>query len=141
MGKKSKTPDLIQHLAEALDKKGLTIKFGLEQQGHIEAIENILDDLGSNDYSWDKIAKEIGWCSKAARNHYINYLKEQVMKSHWNKVGDSLPDNTFLCVVKMHNQFASEVEYGTGIYDNGKWEAANNRGESYEVIEWMKIPE
>lgn len=54
--------------------KNVKVVFGLEAQGHIPTIEAILDDLGSNDYAWEKIGKEIGWCDKTARNHYITYL-------------------------------------------------------------------
>jgi hypothetical protein len=50
----------LEYLAKKIDEAGLTIKFGLEQQGHIETIEEILDDFGSNDYSWQKIADKIG---------------------------------------------------------------------------------
>ena len=70
----------LEYLAKKIDEAGLQIKFGLEQQGHIETIEAILDDLGSNDYSWEKIAKQIGWCKNAARDHYIMYLRERVGK-------------------------------------------------------------
>jgi len=74
-----KLPPLIQHLAEAIDKKGLVIKFGLEQQGHIETIERILDDLGSNEYSWQKIGKEIGWCPNTACYYYVSYLRKKLI--------------------------------------------------------------
>jgi hypothetical protein len=70
----------LEYLAKKIDEAGLTIKFGLEQQGHIETIEEILDDFGSNDYSWQKIADKIGWCKNAARDHYIEYLRESVGK-------------------------------------------------------------
>ena len=53
------------------------LKFGLEQQNHIETIGKILNDLGSNEYSWEKIGKEIGWCPKTACFHYITYLREK----------------------------------------------------------------
>lgn len=72
---KRELPTGIKYLAEAIDKKGFTIKFGLEQQGHIETIEKTLDELGSNDYSWKKIGELIGWCPNAARDYYIVYLQ------------------------------------------------------------------
>jgi hypothetical protein len=71
---------LMEDFAKKLDKKDLKIVFGLEAQGHIPTIEKILDDLGSNDYAWEKIGKEIGWCDKTARNHYITYLREKYKK-------------------------------------------------------------
>lgn len=68
-------PPLIRKLAEGIERKGLAVKFGLEQQGCIETIERILDDLGSNEHSWEKIGKEIGWCPRAACNYYVTYLR------------------------------------------------------------------
>lgn len=68
----------MEYLAKKIDEAGMTVKFGLEQQGHISTIEKILDDLGSCDYSWSKIAKEIGWETNAARDSYINYLRKKI---------------------------------------------------------------
>jgi hypothetical protein len=70
---------------EKLDKANVVPVFGLEAQGHIPAIEEILKDLESYDYAWDKIAKQIGWCDKAARNHYIAYLMERGQKANSEK--------------------------------------------------------
>jgi hypothetical protein len=72
-----KLPPLIEKLAEAIEKKGLKITFGLEQQGHIETIERILDEFGSNQYAWEKIGKEISWDSNTAAFHYIKYLRKE----------------------------------------------------------------
>jgi hypothetical protein len=71
-------PPLIQALVDGIEKKGLKIAFGLEQQGHIPTIERILADLGSNEYAWDKIGKEIGWCPKTACYHYVKYLQDKL---------------------------------------------------------------
>jgi hypothetical protein len=72
-----KLPPLIQHLADAIEKKNLKIVFGLEAQGHIPIIEKILDEIGSNEYAWEKIGKEIGWCPQTAAYHYISYLRRK----------------------------------------------------------------
>ncbi len=72
----------IQHLADAIEKKGLQIKFGLEQQGHIPTIERTLDEFKrSSQYVWEKIGKEIGWDPNTACYYYIDYLRKQ-MKPH-----------------------------------------------------------
>lgn len=71
-------PPLIQALADGIEKKGLKIAFGLEQQGHIPTIERILGELGSNDYAWEKIGKEIGWCHKTACQYYVKYLQNKI---------------------------------------------------------------
>ena len=62
----------------------MSIKFGLEQQGHIETIERMLEDLGSNEYSWKKIGKEIGWCPETACYHYVWYLRTKVKNQETN---------------------------------------------------------
>jgi len=63
-----------------MEKANVKIVFGLEAQGHIPYIEEVLDNLGSCDYTWDKIAKHIGWCPIAARDHYITYLQSKINK-------------------------------------------------------------
>lgn len=75
--KDKKLPPLIEKLADALEKKGLKITFGLEQQGHIPTIEKMLDEFGSarSEYVWEKIGKEIGWCHKTAAFWYCEYLR------------------------------------------------------------------
>ena len=70
--------DLIQHLADAIEKKGMKISFGLEQQGHIPTIERMLEELGNNEHAWDRIGKEIWWCPKTACYHYIDYLRKKL---------------------------------------------------------------
>jgi hypothetical protein len=72
-------PPAIQRLADAMEKKGVKIKFGLEQQGHIDTIEKMLDEFGSatSEYIWEKIGKEIGWCHKTAAFYYIEYLRSK----------------------------------------------------------------
>ncbi len=74
--KKASLPPAIQRLAESIDKAGLKIKFGLEQQGHIPTIERMLDATGSNEYTWKKIGEEINWCPNTAAYYYIKYLRE-----------------------------------------------------------------
>lgn len=80
--KEKKLPPLIQHLADAIEKKDLKIQFGLEQQGHIKTIEKMLTEFGSarSEYIWEKIGKEIGWDYKTAAFYYIEYLREQIKK-------------------------------------------------------------
>jgi len=56
------------------NENGLIIKFGLEKQGHIPTIERLLNETGSNEYTWQKIGKEIGWCHTTAAYWYISYL-------------------------------------------------------------------
>ena len=56
----------------------MSVKFGLEQQGHIDTIERILNDLGSNEYAWAKIWKEIGWDANTACYYYVKYLREKI---------------------------------------------------------------
>ena len=82
----------MKHLIEQLDKNGLTIKFGLEAQGHIETIEselkrwnenmkmNFPDSDANMAYSkhvWESIGKKIGWCPFTAALHYFEYLEDQ----------------------------------------------------------------
>jgi len=68
--------DSIKHLAEAIDKKGLKVKFGLEQQGHLELIESKFERYPELRYStqiWNDIGKEIGWCPLTACLWYFKY--------------------------------------------------------------------
>lgn len=72
-------------LAESIEKKGFKIKFGLEQQGHIETIERELErwnkdcekDMIYCKYVWDDIGQKIGWCPMTAALHYFEYLNKQ----------------------------------------------------------------
>ena len=68
----------IYHSRDGIEKKGLKVLFGLEQQGHIATIEKILNEFGSatSEYVWEKIGKEIGWCPNAAARRYIEYLRD-----------------------------------------------------------------
>ena len=38
-------PESIEYLAEAIDKKGMKVTFGLEQQGHLELIESNISKI------------------------------------------------------------------------------------------------
>ncbi len=83
--------DLLDDLANSIEKQGFTIKFGLEQQGHIETIESELKRWNSiglkGDYPksdmkyckqvWDDIGKKIGWCPLSAALHYFEYLDKK----------------------------------------------------------------
>ncbi len=73
-------PPLIQHLVDAMERKGLTIAVGLQQQGHIPTIEKILDEMGSTTLAWERIGKEINWVPQAACRDYVDYLREQIKK-------------------------------------------------------------
>lgn len=56
------------------------IVFGLEKQGHIPTIENMLVD-GKN---WSEIGQVIGWCPITAREHYERYsLRPKTIKESW----------------------------------------------------------
>lgn len=50
------------------------MKFGLEQQGHIETIESMLDQYKSR----EEIESAIGWAGGAANEYYIRYLRKKV---------------------------------------------------------------
>lgn len=80
-------PDPIKSLAEAIEKKGAKVQFGLKQQGHIDTIERILNkwndfpegcEYKSNmiysKHVWEEIGREIGWCPLTAALHYFSYL-------------------------------------------------------------------
>ena len=73
-----KLPDSIQHLADAMKEKGVTMQFGLEQQGHIAVIEEMLEEFGNHKGTWDKIGKKIGWIAEYAAYDYIDYLKDKI---------------------------------------------------------------
>lgn len=51
----------------------MKIAWGLEAQGHIPTIEEMLDH-GSG---WDDIARSIGWEPDTARRHYHAYLQKR----------------------------------------------------------------
>lgn len=57
---------LIKQLAEAIDKAGMRVVFGLRDQGHLPVIERMLKEGAS----WELIGKEIHWCPKTAKEYY-----------------------------------------------------------------------
>lgn len=60
----------------------------------------------------------------------------------WHFVGDRLPKNaSFMCIVKMFNEFSDTWTTGTGVYDHGKWEATDSSGESWSVRYWRRCPD
>jgi hypothetical protein len=77
MSGESKITKAFQHLIDKMEEKDMKIVFGLEAQGHIPTIEKILDEFGSNEFSWEKIGKEINWCPKTACYHYVTYLRKK----------------------------------------------------------------
>lgn len=66
-----------EELMDAMCKPGVKVKFGLEQQGHISTIEEMLD----RHCSWGEINKAIGWAGDAASKSYIRYLRRRVKAS------------------------------------------------------------
>ena len=70
MDSKYKMPEYIKKLADAMDKKGLTIAFGLEQQGHIPVVKKMLE----KNKTWKQIGEKIGWIPDAAEKSYEEYL-------------------------------------------------------------------
>ena len=69
-----------EELMDAICKPGVKVKFGLEQQGHISTIEEMLD----RHCSWDEINKAIGWAGDAANKSYIRHLRKKVKASEMN---------------------------------------------------------
>jgi uncharacterized protein YodC (DUF2158 family) len=61
--------------------------------------------------------------------------------NNWIFVGDRQPKDTFMCIVKMFNEFSDTWSTGTGIFDNGKWEATDSSGESWPIRYWRRCPE
>jgi uncharacterized protein YodC (DUF2158 family) len=59
----------------------------------------------------------------------------------WHYVGDRLPKDTFMCIVKMFNEFSDTWTTGTGIFDNEKWEATDSSGEGWSVRYWRRCPD
>lgn len=59
----------------------------------------------------------------------------------WHFVGDRLPKDTFMCIVKMFNEFSNTWTTGTGVFDNGNWEATDSSGESFPVRYWRRCPD
>lgn len=61
----------IEQLGVLLDEAGLTIEFGLRQQGHVPTVERML----SEGKTWEEIGCAIGWCPKAAQDWYERFEK------------------------------------------------------------------
>jgi hypothetical protein len=59
-------PTCIDKLCALLKEAGAVVKIGLEQQGHIETVRQMLDD----GKSWDAINAAIGWNGNAAREEW-----------------------------------------------------------------------
>lgn len=74
-------PPLLQKLVEKIEEKGLRPVVGLEQQGHIPAIEKRLKEAEINGTSestiWYIIGEEIGWVPKQAYISYQEYLRSK----------------------------------------------------------------
>ncbi len=51
----------------------MPVLFGLEAQGHIPTIEQML----SENKTWDEIGKTIGWLPDTAQEHYERYKKRR----------------------------------------------------------------
>jgi uncharacterized protein YodC (DUF2158 family) len=96
----------------------------------------------------------------AGAHFIVKYLKENDMKevennsntdetkkawhegyNNWIFVGDRQPKDAFMCIVKMFNEFSDTWSTGTGIFDNGKWEATDSSGESWPIRYWRRCPE
>jgi len=54
------------------------VLFGLEQQGHIPLIEQML----KQDATWEEIGKTIGWHPPTVKEHYGWYLEKQQNLMH-----------------------------------------------------------
>jgi hypothetical protein len=55
-----------------VEDEGMKIAWGLEAQGHISTIKNML--AAGN--GWSDISVAIGWDEATARRHYEEYLKK-----------------------------------------------------------------
>ena len=55
------------------DDLNVPILFGLQAQGHIKTIEDML----SRGATWREIGNKIGWCAATAREHYERYCWEK----------------------------------------------------------------
>jgi len=51
--------------------------FGLEGQGHIQTVEQMLQE----NKTWMEIGEQIGWCHKTAKQHYMMYLVSKKSKT------------------------------------------------------------
>jgi hypothetical protein len=82
---KNELSPTIQALADAIEKKGLKLTFGL-QPSHIELIESTMkeDWMWHNEYYWSDIAKKIGWSTLTLVLWYQRYKSEQ--QSLWSAI-------------------------------------------------------
>jgi hypothetical protein len=81
----------LKYLADAIDKKGLKVTFGLRPH-HIEAIESYIKYMNelpikSTDLPepnmkfskglWDILGKKLGWCPFTLCLYYFEYLEDK----------------------------------------------------------------
>ena len=137
-------PPLIQKLADGINKKGLKISFGLEQQGHIATIERMLNEFGSatSEYVWEKIGKEIGWSPNTAACYYIEYLrtKQNIIYSirkleglDAGKIWGSSFDTEKL-IEAFVKDMRSKYDFFKDKSDKHAWEVVEKAGE-FEIIQ------
>lgn len=69
----TKLPSLIEHLADAIDKKGLKITFGL-QPNDIKLIEDTIKEGFTMEYTIEKVANQINWDKYTLACWYIKHL-------------------------------------------------------------------
>lgn len=75
--KEKNLPPLIQKLADAIEAKGLKVTFGLQPE-HFELIEaGLKEGIFTNEYLFEKIAKQIGWEKYTLACWYIKHLCKQ----------------------------------------------------------------
>lgn len=111
--------DDIKKLADAIDNAGLTIKFGLEAQGHIPTIEAELARWNDNEFGvdmtynrdvWVGIGKKIGWEAFSAALAYFEYRNKSKVSSfvgkkfrdldnRLNHIIDEIYDGNEMCIV------------------------------------------
>jgi len=90
--KAAEVKEAFDNLADAVNKAGVKIAFGLEAQGHIPTIEAIIerwnnvkidtypDEKVNMIYSkhvWEEIGRTIGWDSFTACLYYFEYLENK----------------------------------------------------------------
>jgi len=69
---------LLEEFAKKLDDANLVVVFGLEQQGHIKTIEDMLEKFGHSYRTWEEIGKKINWCPLTAASWYVRYLTKKL---------------------------------------------------------------
>lgn len=134
-----KLPDAIQHLADAIEKKGLKIQFGLEQQGHILYIEQKIAESGWNYHTWREIGEHIGWEPLTASCYYYQYLAE---KSKWIRVDDRSPEKQCHCLVIAPKSFPKNCTVVVAeFYDDNKiFYSESGDYPMEDVTHWMYVP-